>query len=121
MDPESVNFDVEHKDYVIENPFQVINFSIFGRVVNSKKNGIPNVTIRIDGQPKATTDSNGIFKLEHLTSGNYDLEAHADDMFFEPLTNIRITPNLRNLQDIVVTDYKLCGKIFIEGNLNFYL
>ena len=107
--------DVEHKDYNIETAFQVINFSIFGRVVNSKKNGIPNVTIRIDGQPKATTDANGIFKLEHLTSGNYDLEAHADDMFFEPLTNIKITPHLRNLQDIIVTDYKLCGKIFIEA------
>ena len=43
------------------------------------------------------------------------MEAHADDMFFEPLTNIKITPHLRNLQDIIVTDYKLCGKIFIEA------
>lgn len=118
-DPEVEIFDVEHKDFKIEQPFQVNNFSIYGLVVNSKKNGIPNVTIKIDGQVKAITDVNGIYKLENLTPGNYDLEAHADDMYFEPLTNIKITAHLKNLPDLMVTDYKLCGKILIEAKEYF--
>lgn len=117
--PESITFDVEHKDYKIENAFQVNNFSIYGVIVNSKKNGIPNVTIKIDGQIRAQTDINGVYKLENLTAGNYDLEAHADDMFFEPLTNINISAHMKRLPDVMVTDYKLCGKILIEATEYF--
>lgn len=117
--PETEFFDVEHKDFKIEKPFQVNNFSIYGLVVNSKKNGIPNVTIKIDGQVKAITDPNGIYKLENLTPGNYDLEAQENDMFFEPLTNIKITAHMKKLPDLMVTDYKLCGKILIEATEYF--
>lgn len=117
--PEVAVFDVEHKDFKIDQPFQVNNFSIYGLIVNSKKSGIPNVTIKIDGQVKAITDLNGVYKLENLTPGNYDLEAHADDMFFEPLTNIKITAHLKHLPDLMVTDYKLCGKILIEATEYF--
>ncbi len=116
VEPEFKEIQVEHSDYVFEHPFQVTNFSIFGRVVNSKKIGIPNVTIKIDGQVKTITDKDGVYKLEHLSAGNYDLEASADDYFFEPLTNLRITAHLKYLPDVVVTDYKLCGKILIECN-----
>lgn len=114
VEPEFKEIQVEHNDYVFEHPFQVTNFSIFGRVVNSLKIGIPNVTIKIDGQVKTVTDKDGIYKLEHLSAGNYDLEATADDYFFEPLTNLRITARLKYLPDVVVTDYRLCGKILIE-------
>jgi hypothetical protein len=119
LDPETLTIDVEHKDYIIPYPLQVTYFSIFGRVINNKGKGIPNVTIKIDGQVRAITDPNGIYKLEKLTPGNYDLEAQADDMFFEPLTNIRITAHLNSLPDLIVTDYRLCGKITIEAT-EFY-
>lgn len=121
VEPELKEIQIEHSDFVFENPFQVTNFSIFGKVVNSLKIGIPNVTIKIDGQVKTITDKNGIYKLEHLSAGNYDLEATADDYFFEPLTNLRITAHLKYLPDVVVTDYRLCGKILIECILSFYL
>lgn len=114
VEPESKVIQVEHKDLLIENSFQVTNFSIFGKVVNSLNAGIPNVTIKIDGQERTVTDQNGVYKLEHLSAGNYDLEANADDYFFEPLTNLRITAHLKYLPDVIVTDYKLCGKILIE-------
>ena len=117
--PEFDNFDVEHKDYKIQEPFYINKFSIFGVVVNSKQNGIPNVTIKIDGQVKAITDASGVYKLENLIPGNYDLEAQADDMFFEPLTNLKITAHLKQIPDMIVTDYKLCGKILIEATEYF--
>ncbi len=114
-EPESVDVAVEHKDFHIDAPFVVTYFSIFGRVVNSKGSGIPNVTIKIDGQDRALSDARGVYILQNLTPGNYDVEAQADDMFFEPLTNIRITAHLASLPDLTVTDYKLCGKIVIEA------
>jgi len=119
LDPESLKIDVQHKDYVISKPIEVTNFSIYGRVIDSSGRGIPNVTIKIDGQVRAITDVSGIYRLEKLTSGHYDLEAQADDMFFEPLTNIRITAHLNSLPDLVVTDYKLCGNIVIEATESF--
>lgn len=114
-DPESQNVEVGHKDNKIKAPFQVGKFSVYGTVVNHKNNGVPHVTIKIDGQVKASSDEVGVYKLSNLVSGNYDLEAQANDMFFEPLTNIRITPHLKKLPDLVVTDYKLCGTIQIEA------
>jgi hypothetical protein len=117
VEPELKEISVEHQDYVFDSAFQVTNFSIFGKVVNSLKAGIPNVTIKIDGQVKTITDKDGIYKLEHLSAGNYDLEASADDYFFEPLTNLRITAHLKYLPEVVVTDYRLCGKILIECKL----
>jgi hypothetical protein len=36
-------------------------------------------------------------------------------MFFEPLANIKITPALKKLPDLIVSDYKLCGNIIIEA------
>jgi protocatechuate 3,4-dioxygenase beta subunit len=115
LEPESLTIDVEHRDLNISTPFQAKHFAIFGKVVNSKGSGIPNVTIKIDGQVRAITDAQGAYRLQNLTPGNYDLEAQADDMFFEPLTNIRITAHLKKLPDLAVTDYKLCGKIVIEA------
>jgi hypothetical protein len=119
LEPETLAVDVQHKDFVLPHSFHVTYFSIYGKVINGKGKGISNVTIKIDGQVRAITDVNGIYKLEKLTSGNYDLEAQADDMFFEPLTNIRITAHLNNLPDLIVTYYKLCGKVTIEAT-EFY-
>ena len=46
-----------------------------------------------------------------MIEGNYDLEAVAEDMYFEPLTNIKLHPLLSHIPDVMVTYYKLCGKI----------
>lgn len=119
VEPDSKEIQVEHQDFVFESAFQVTNFSIFGKVVNSLRVGIPGVTIKIDGQVKTVTDKDGVYKLEHLSAGNYDLEASADDYFFEPLTNLRITAHLKFLPEVIVTDYRLCGKILIECKLLF--
>ena len=119
IEPEQLEIEVQHKDLVLANSFQVVNFSIYGRVSNNLSNGIPNVTIKIDGQVKAITDTKGKYLLERLVAGNYDLEAQADDIFFEPLTNIRLTALTKSLPDLLVTDYKLCGKIQIEANEYF--
>ena len=115
LTPEKREINIKHGDYIIREPFIGGTFSIYGKVINGKGNGIPKVTIKIDGQVKAVTDKNGIYILEKMTQGNYDLEAQADDMFFEPLTNIHLSNHIDKIPDVIVTDYKLCGKIIIEA------
>lgn len=115
FEPNNQIIDVKHKDYSINIPFKVDKFSIYGSVVNSKKIGIANVTIKVDGQVISKTDSQGVYKLENINSGVYDVEAYTEDMFFEPLTNIKIYPGLNKLPELTVTDYKLCGNILIEA------
>lgn len=112
--PQQTKVEIFHKNQVIETPFIVESFSITGKVVNHKRNGIPNVNIKVDGLNKAVSDSQGFYTLRNLVSGHYDLEAHTEDMYFEPIQNIHITSLSESLPDFIVKDYKLCGKIHIE-------
>ncbi|MCQ2817107.1 MAG: carboxypeptidase-like regulatory domain-containing protein [archaeon] len=115
LEPSSFEVNIQHENYEIKNPFIVKKFKLFGKVLDSKGKGIKDVIIKLDGQIKAQTDSKGIYILDNILEGNYDLEAQADDMFFEPLTNIKLHSLMNNIPDIIVTYYKLCGKILIEA------
>ena len=114
ISPEEKEIDIKHQDYIIPEPFVVNTFSIYGEVKNAKGKGVPNVTIKINGQVKAVTDKNGIYILENIKEGVYDLEGQKDDMSFEPLTSLKISPHQESLQELSVSTYKLCGQIMIE-------
>ena len=119
--PEEQKQFVTHSDCELEKPFKVVTFNIYGKVLNGKKKGIPNVTIKLDGQVKAVSDKNGVYVLEHVTENNIDLEVQAEHLFFDPMTNLHISPVLPSLPDFIVGDYKLCGKIIIEAKDSFTL
>ena len=119
--PEEQKRFVTHSDCELEKPFKVNSFNIYGKVLNGKQKGISDVTIKLDGQIKAKTDSNGVYVLENVIENNIDLEVQADNLFFEPKTNLHISPLLSSLPDFIVGDYKLCGKIIIEAKDSFTL
>ena len=119
LSPEEKEIEIKHEDYAIKEPFTVNTFSIYGKVKNSKGNGIPNVNIKINGQVKALTDKKGVYVIENIYEGNYDLEAQRDDMMFDPIRNILLTPHLTHIQDVTVSKYKLCGQIIIEATEYF--
>jgi len=119
--PEEQKRFVTHSDCELEKPFKVNSFNIYGKVMNGKNKGISDVTIKLDGQIKAKTDSNGVYVLENVIENNIDLEVQADNLFFEPKTNLHISPLLPSLPDFIVGDYKLCGKIIIEAKDSFTL
>ena len=119
--PEEQKKFVRHSDCELDRNFKVNSFNIYGKVLNGKKKGIPNVTIKLDGQIKAKTDMNGVYVLENVIENNIDLEVQADNLFFEPKTNLHISPLLPSLPDFIVGDYKLCGKIIIEAKDSFTL
>lgn len=86
--------------------FQVMGFSIFGKVVNHEGKGIQDVKIQVNGKEKTRTDINGFeikkekiynlfsfYKLEQMTSGNYDIVASKDHIFFSNLKGYFIQSN----------------------------
>ena len=50
VEPDVLKANIDGKSVTLEPPFSVIGFSIFGRVLNSKGEGISGVKIIIDGQ-----------------------------------------------------------------------
>ena len=117
--PEEQKRFVTHFDCELDKPFRVSSFNIYGKVMNGKNKGISDVTIKLDGQIKSKTDSNGVYVLENVIENNIDLEVQADNLFFEPKTNLHISPLLPSLPDFIVGDYKLCGKIIIDAKDSF--
>jgi hypothetical protein len=75
-------------------PFSIIGFSIFGRAVNSKGEGISGVKILIDGQQRAITNDKGVYKLDEITPGTYILEGLNKHFIFDAM-NINILSNSR--------------------------
>jgi len=75
--PEYEIIDVEHNEFKIDNIFQVNNFSIYGLVVNSKKNGIPNVTISFEVKP-------GTYHIKPvLTQDERDSDLHLQPEYYD--------------------------------------
>jgi hypothetical protein len=105
---------VDSKPVKLE-PFSVIGFSISGKVVNSKGEGIAGVKILIDGQFKATSNDKGTYKLDEITPGNYILEGSSTHYIFDAL-NVNIQPSSRQINNLVASFYHLCGKISIDAD-----
>jgi hypothetical protein len=93
--------------------FSVIGLSIFGKVVNNKEEGIGGVKIVIDGQQKAITNNQGVYKLDEITPGVYTLEGISNYYMFDSI-KIEISPSSRQIQSLVATDYNICGKVQID-------
>lgn len=119
ISPNFIDVEVKHKDEFIKKQFEVISFSVKGKVVNSLKNGIENVKIKIDGIEKSTTNSKGEYVLKNLVTNQYDLEAQIENMFFDPIQNLKLSPKRNTIPDFIVREYNLCGKINIESTENF--
>jgi hypothetical protein len=94
---------------------QIQEFNINGKVVNLLGEGISQVTILLDGEIKAKTDSSGHYTLEKIKGGIYTIQAEHEHLFFEPLTDIAITVLLEKIPDLVFSKLHLCGKLRMHG------
>jgi len=112
VSPAEKSVVVSRGSTVLKDVFQVMGFSLSGRVVSQGK-GIQDAIIKVDGKEKAQTDSNGHYKLDQLTSGVYSIEATKEHFFFNPLSNYRVSPNVVTLPDITVKSYHVCGRVYL--------
>ncbi|KAH9318973.1 hypothetical protein KI387_020742, partial [Taxus chinensis] len=111
VSPPSMELLVEHGQVTISQPFQVTGFSVGGRVVNSEDTGVEGVKILVDGRERATTDIQGYYKLDQVTSTRYTIKAEKEHFKFSSLENFMVLPNMASIPDIKATHYNICGSI----------
>lgn len=109
VSPPSMVVSLEHQHLVVPQKFQVTGFSVGGRVVDSNGAGIDGVKIKVDGQQRATTDSQGYYKLDQVTSMHYSIVAEKEHYKFTALEKFQILPNMAYIKEIKAVSYDICG------------
>jgi hypothetical protein len=115
IENDKIDVVVNHQSFSSETNLEISQFTISGKVVDSKKNPIKNIDITIDGKKITQSDSNGDYHLRNIKPGTYTLEASHKHIFFEPIHNLKISIWLDNLPELVLSYLHLCGKV----NFNF--
>nr|KAJ0203959.1 hypothetical protein LSAT_V11C500298540 [Lactuca sativa] len=114
VSPASVTVTVQHGHATISEKFQVTGFSVGGRVVDTNGKGVDGVKIVVDGVDRSFTDKQGYYKLDQVTSKQYQIEAIKDHYKFEKL----VLPNMASVVDIKALSYGVCGSVQIVDSGN---
>jgi protocatechuate 3,4-dioxygenase beta subunit len=112
--PQELPVSVLMEDLHVQQPFQVLGFSVAGRVVNAAGRGVAGAAILVDGAERALSDAHGRFKIERITSGKYTVRASKPHHVFSELAALQITPALQSLPDILLTRLHVCGRVESE-------
>lgn len=75
--PDKIEFSIHHTSVQLNENFQVIGFTVPGKVTNGKNDAIANAKIFLNGNEITRTDKLGKYKLEKLKVGAYRLRAEA--------------------------------------------
>ncbi|CAH1417541.1 unnamed protein product [Lactuca virosa] len=118
VSPASVAVTVQHGHATISEKFQVTGFSVGGRVVDTNGKGVDGVKIVVDGVDRSFTDKQGYYKLDQVTSKQYQIEAIKDHYKFEKLVNLMVLPNMASVVDIKALSYGVCGSVQIVDSGN---
>eukprot|EP00899_Mesostigma_viride_P027217 jgi/Mesvir1/7680/Mv11650-RA.1 len=116
VSPPSAMVTVPHADVALPTPFQVMGFSVRGRVVVGKGRGVPGASVFVNGKHMATTGTNGEYKVDQMQSGFYKVTAEKQHHYFGALNNLKVVPNLEGLPDIVAAAFDVCGKISVADS-----
>ncbi|XP_077219224.1 carbohydrate-binding-like fold isoform X2 [Tasmannia lanceolata] len=111
ISPPSMKVSVEHRHVTIAQKFQVTGFSVGGRVVDGNYVGVEGVKILVDGHVRSTTDSQGYYKLDQVTSKHYTIVAEKDHYKFNSLQNFLVLPSMASVADIEAAYYDICGVV----------
>ncbi len=90
-------------DVKIQENFQVVGFSVNGRVVDLSGNGVSDAKVLLNGKYIVNTDSQGSFLLEKVSVGSYTIEAAKEHMTFTQLKDYKLTPSTVTLPSITVS------------------
>lgn len=110
VSPPAMSVTVEHHHVTVSQKFQVTGFSVGGRVVDGN-GGVSGASIIVDGQQKATSDNEGFYKLDQVTSKHYTIVAEKDHYKFSALENFLVLPNMASISDIEAIYYDVCGVV----------
>nr|CAI5861761.1 unnamed protein product [Callosobruchus analis] len=108
--PTSIEFEVNNDDIILEQQFEIIGFSIPGKVLKSRGKPVPNAKIFVNGQEVTKTDNKGAYKLEKMKAGTYKIKVEADDLTFDEKI-VRLNPSHQELPDMLPSAFKVCGMV----------
>eukprot|EP01126_Amoeba_proteus_P002910 TRINITY_DN10947_c0_g1_i1.p1 TRINITY_DN10947_c0_g1~~TRINITY_DN10947_c0_g1_i1.p1 ORF type:complete len:1179 (+),score=219.89 TRINITY_DN10947_c0_g1_i1:119-3655(+) len=115
--PKQVDVLVSKDSVVLLEPFLIKGFSVRGRLINTNGEGVSGVVIslsdNLSNSKEVLTGSDGYYRLDEVTSGTYHVKASKLHHGFLNLKGLKITPNVVELPDIVVTHYDVCGTVSI--------
>eukprot|EP00468_Gymnochlora_sp_CCMP2014_P006939 CAMPEP_0167766640 /NCGR_PEP_ID=MMETSP0110_2-20121227/15482_1 /TAXON_ID=629695 /ORGANISM="Gymnochlora sp., Strain CCMP2014" /LENGTH=1157 /DNA_ID=CAMNT_0007654741 /DNA_START=57 /DNA_END=3530 /DNA_ORIENTATION=+ len=107
--PRVLKVSVGHGDLSLGEAFKVMGFSVSGQVLSPTGKGIEGASIIVNGLQKATTDAEGTYVLERMTSGKYVVTASKDHMIFASLRNQMLSPSSGRLPPILISKFDVCG------------
>lgn len=128
VEPIEGHIAVGHDNLMVDFSFQVMGFSVNGKIVDNRGAGIAGVKIEVNGKEKTVSDENGNYKLEQVTVGKYNIRATKLYMVFRNLEKFQLSHSIVQLPDINVVSYHVCGvvdsgevpkggrKIFLQGS-----
>nr|XP_043609224.1 nodal modulator 1 [Erigeron canadensis] len=111
VSPPSADVTVQHEHAILFQKFQVTGFSVGGRVVDANGKGVDGVTVVVDGVERSITDKEGYYKLDQVTSKQYQIEAKKEHYKFDKLINFMVLPNMASVADIKAVLYDVCGSV----------
>uniref|UniRef100_A0A8D8YDE6 Nodal modulator 1 n=1 Tax=Cacopsylla melanoneura TaxID=428564 RepID=A0A8D8YDE6_9HEMI len=113
IQPASLSFNVAHDSVVLDTKFQIMGFSMSGRILSSKESSgspVPNAVVLIDDREVAHSSPDGQFVLENMRTGTYRLGVRTDDMRFSDV-EIKASPTSTLLPPLHPTSYRVCGHV----------
>lgn len=116
IQPEFIEFVVTSEPLTLPQTFEITGFSVSGRVLSTENGfGIGKARVLLNGNPVATTHTDGSYTLENIKAGTYTITAQAADVQFEQ-KSVEITLKSSNIPDIVVSAFKVCGQVLSQDS-----
>lgn len=108
-------FEINHAHITIAQVFRVEGFTVQGSVRStSGGTGIPNAHVLLNGILTAMTNEEGIYQLENIKTGTYDISINAEGSgIYFATTSIKISPNTPTLPEILPHFFDICVKISV--------
>ncbi|XP_037076289.1 nodal modulator 2-like [Pollicipes pollicipes] len=112
--PAEVEVTVAQGSAAVPTPFQVVGFTVSGRLLTSVSGGtelgLAGAAVLLDGRPVAVTDAHGRYVMESVTRGQYQLTVEAEAVQFEPRP-VSVSPASPVLPDLVAARLRVCGRV----------
>ncbi|EGC34640.1 hypothetical protein DICPUDRAFT_98145 [Dictyostelium purpureum] len=113
--PEEFDFSVDGNGTIeVDVPFQVKGFAVNGFVFNDIGEPIEDAEIYLNGEKVSESDSNGIYIIDYINEGVFEIEAKKENYIFNKLSNHIVSSNSLTLPNIRALSYEIPISIDIK-------
>ncbi|KAF5281325.1 hypothetical protein FQR65_LT02955 [Abscondita terminalis] len=112
--PNQIQFEVENNSVTLSEVFEVVGYSVFGRVLSTKYgNPLKGAKIMLNNKQITVTRDDGSYSLEKLKADLYGIKVIADKLQFQERF-IKIDASVLKIPDFYPSRYEVCGNVLSE-------